>query len=46
MTFPFQTPDGVTLSIRDSEDIFPVNHIYCVGRNYAEHAIELSLIHI
>ncbi|MCS5640078.1 MAG: fumarylacetoacetate hydrolase family protein [Candidatus Marinimicrobia bacterium] len=42
MTFPFHTPEPVTLSIRGSEDIFPVNHIYCVGRNYAAHAKEME----
>ena len=43
MTFPFHKPDAVTLSIRSSEDIFPVNHIYCVGRNYAAHAKEMGV---
>ena len=42
MSFPFLTPDTVTLPIRGSEDIFPVNHIYCVGRNYREHAREMG----
>ena len=42
MTFPFQRPNTVTLSIRGSEDIFPVNHIYCVGRNYTAHAKEMG----
>ena len=31
-----------TLPIRDSNKVFPVHRIYCVGRNYAEHAIEMG----
>jgi fumarylpyruvate hydrolase len=31
-----------TLSIRGSDKLFPVHRIYCVGRNYAEHAIEMG----
>jgi fumarylpyruvate hydrolase len=30
------------LPIRDSADLFPVHRIFCVGRNYAEHARELG----
>ena len=43
MSFPFHMSDAVTLSIRGSEDIFPVNHIYCVGRNYVAHAKEMGV---
>ncbi|HKP24922.1 MAG TPA: fumarylacetoacetate hydrolase family protein [Dongiaceae bacterium] len=31
-----------TLPIRGSDKMFPVHRIYCVGRNYAEHAIEMG----
>ena len=31
-----------TLAIADSSDQFPVHRIYCVGRNYAAHAIEMG----
>ena len=31
-----------TLPIRSSDKVFPVHRIYCVGRNYAEHAIEMG----
>jgi fumarylpyruvate hydrolase len=31
-----------TLKIVDSEEVFPVNRIYCVGRNYAAHAREMG----
>lgn len=30
------------LPIRNSDRLFPVHRIYCVGRNYAEHAIEMG----
>ncbi len=32
----------VTLPIKGSNDLFPVRRIYCIGRNYAEHAIEMG----
>ncbi|MCB5177640.1 fumarylacetoacetate hydrolase family protein [Microvirga lenta] len=31
-----------TLPVRNSDKLFPVHRIYCVGRNYAEHAIEMG----
>jgi fumarylpyruvate hydrolase len=31
-----------TLSIAESNQLFPVGRIYCVGRNYAEHAREMG----
>lgn len=31
-----------TLAILGSEQLFPVNRIFCVGRNYAAHAIEMG----
>ncbi len=37
------TPPAVaTLPVRGSGDLFPVHRIYCVGRNYAAHAIEMG----
>jgi fumarylpyruvate hydrolase len=30
------------LPIRGSDELFPVHRIYCVGRNYAAHAIEMG----
>jgi fumarylpyruvate hydrolase len=35
-------PAVISLSIRGSEDRFPVRRIYCVGRNYAAHAREMG----
>jgi fumarylpyruvate hydrolase len=42
MTYPFPLWDLPTVPIAGSNDRFPVRHIYCVGRNYAEHAKEMG----
>ena len=34
--------EAPTAPIANSTDRFPVRHIYCVGRNYAEHAKEMG----
>ena len=34
--------DAPTVPVDGSEARFPVRHIYCVGRNYAEHAKEMG----
>lgn len=31
-----------TLPVRGTTKLFPIHRIYCVGRNYAEHAIEMG----
>jgi fumarylpyruvate hydrolase len=35
-------PQPVLLPIEGSSDVFPVRRVYCVGRNYADHAIEMG----
>ncbi|MDA0655662.1 MAG: FAA hydrolase family protein, partial [Proteobacteria bacterium] len=35
----WETP---TLPIAGSDELFPVNRIFCVGRNYADHAREMG----
>ena len=40
--FIFPPPDVVSLGITSSNQRFPVHRIYCVGRNYADHAIEMG----
>ena len=42
MTFIFPAPDQISLPIIGSDDRFPVNRIYCVGRNYADHVVEMG----
>jgi fumarylpyruvate hydrolase len=32
----------ISLPVEGSDDRFPVRRIYCIGRNYAEHAIEMG----
>jgi fumarylpyruvate hydrolase len=40
--FPAPAPVSVSVSVMDSNARFPVHRIYCVGRNYAEHAKEMG----
>ena len=43
MAFPFTPPQQISLTIYGGSPIrFPVNNIYCVARNYADHAIEMG----
>lgn len=42
MAFVFDPPARPTLPVRGTPDLFPVHRVYCVGRNYAEHAIEMG----
>ena len=40
--FVIPLPPVAALPIRGSDRRFPVRRIFCVGRNYAEHAIEMG----
>jgi len=42
MSYVFSPPEQVSLPIRGSADLFPVHRVYCVGRNYAAHAVEMG----
>lgn len=42
MSYVFDPRDVVSVPVDGSMDRFPVNNIYCVGRNYAAHAIEMG----
>lgn len=42
MAYAVPAPVATALPIRGSNDLFPVHRIYCVGRNYAAHAIEMG----
>jgi fumarylpyruvate hydrolase len=42
MNFVFAPPPVTAIPVRGSNDLFPVRRIYCIGRNYAEHAIEMG----
>jgi len=37
-----EAPELVTLPVAQSASRFPVHRIYCVGRNYAAHAVEMG----
>jgi 2-keto-4-pentenoate hydratase/2-oxohepta-3-ene-1,7-dioic acid hydratase (catechol pathway) len=39
----FPTPSLPTVPVRAVDQTFPVNRIFCVGRNYAEHAKEMGV---
>tara|TARA_Y100001970_G_scaffold5445_1_gene6170 strand:+ start:623 stop:1273 length:651 start_codon:yes stop_codon:yes gene_type:complete len=40
--FPFKPTEQVVLNIKGSDEKYPVNNVYCVGRNYAAHAREMG----
>ena len=42
MSYIFPPQEQTTLPIRGTDQLFPVNRVYCVGRNYAAHAIEMG----
>ena len=42
MAFAFDPPPTVSIPIAGSGDRFPVRRVYCVGRNYVEHAKEMG----
>lgn len=42
MTYAITPPPQPALPIKGSGDLFPVHRIYCVGRNYAAHTIEMG----
>jgi fumarylpyruvate hydrolase len=42
MSYPFPLWDLPAVPIVGTRDRFPVRHVYCVGRNYAEHAKEMG----
>ncbi len=42
MGYVIDPPAPATLPVKDSDDLFPVHRIYCVGRNYAAHTIEMG----
>lgn len=42
MSYVVSEGDKPFLPIEGSEERFPVRRIYCVGRNYRAHAIEMG----
>jgi len=41
-TYVIAEPPGVALPVAGTEALFPVRRVYCIGRNYAAHAIEMG----
>lgn len=41
-SYAFSPPPVVALPIEGSDALFPVRRVYCIGRNYAAHAIEMG----
>jgi fumarylpyruvate hydrolase len=42
MAYVFAAPPQPVVPVAGSTDLFPVHRIYCVGRNYEEHAKEMG----
>jgi len=40
--FLFELQPNATVGIDGDTHVFPVNRVFCVGRNYAEHAVEMG----
>jgi fumarylpyruvate hydrolase len=42
MRFVFAPAPAPTLPVTGTDKVFPIHRIYCVGRNYREHAVEMG----
>ena len=42
MKYVFPPPPPVALAVDGTDAAFPVGRVFCVGRNYAEHAVEMG----
>ncbi len=42
MPYVVQPPSIPTVPVKGTQDVFPIHRVYCVGRNYAAHAIEMG----
>lgn len=40
--YVFATPQQANLPVRGMTKRFPIHRIYCIGRNYADHAVEMG----
>jgi len=40
--FVIEPPVAVAAPIKGSDKLFPVRRVYCIGRNYAAHAVEMG----
>lgn len=42
MPYVVEAPSVPTVAVKGTTDVFPIHRVYCVGRNYAAHAIEMG----
>src|SRR5688500_4126256 len=42
MRYVISPPSTTTVAVKDMDAVFPVLRVFCVGRNYAEHAVEMG----
>lgn len=42
MAYVIEPPKAPALPVKGSGDLFPVRRVYCIGRNYAAHAVEMG----
>ena len=42
MSYVFAPPAQPALPIAGRDELFPVRRVFCIGRNYAEHAREMG----
>ena len=40
--FVIEAPRVVAIPVAGTDDLFPVRRVYCIGRNYAAHAVEMG----
>ena len=41
-SYVITAPETVGLPVHGTDALFPVRRIYCIGRNYAAHAVEMG----
>lgn len=41
-SYVISPPDRISLPVAGSDSTFPVSRVFCIGRNYADHAIEMG----
>jgi fumarylpyruvate hydrolase len=42
VSYVISPPTNTTVSVENMDAVFPVCRVFCVGRNYAEHAVEMG----
>lgn len=42
MAFVFDPAQQSTLPVRNTDALFPIRRVFCVGRNYADHVVEMG----